>query len=303
MAAIRASGGRCGARSCRPAGAQLLLSARCSVRCSASPAAGFGEATLAGAGAATARQPHLPPALRAPSKPVGPPASVVYGQSVLQKVLGPKPLEVELLDLSPLDAQKLLTARVKAARTLRDFAEILAAGGVLVDSICLSALLVRMPKAALGLRTAGSGVDAATERRELLAALMPQVLSLLRLRLREFDAQGLVSAMVGLAKLTTDVPVQVDSSFRLILAYLQPRLGSLGPRALSNLVWACATAGVQPCGSWLSALYASVERQVDAFTSQDLANTLWGLVGAWPLGAGRVGRAACAWWRLHAMVP
>ena len=40
-----------------------------------------------------------------------------------------------------------------------------------------------------------------------------------------------------------------------------------------------ATAGVQPCGSWLSRYYAAVERQLEegAWGGGDLANLLWGL--------------------------
>ena len=38
-----------------------------------------------------------------------------------------------------------------------------------------------------------------------------------------------------------------------------------------------ATAGVQPCGSWLSGYYSALERQLDVFGGPDLANLLWGL--------------------------
>ncbi|KAG2429018.1 hypothetical protein HXX76_011260 [Chlamydomonas incerta] len=215
----------------------------------------------------------------------------------------PLPLDVELQGLSPLEAQKRLTGRVKAARSLADFAAVINAGGRLVDAICLVAILSGLPRAvqraALPVLTSSSSAAGASrgssssssasgaagaqlqlpepEAREL-AALAAGVVALVRLRLREFDLNGLVTVTVGLAKLGGYVPVEAGV-FRTILTHLEPRLPGLGTKALANLMWALATAGVQPCGSWLSRYYAAVERQLEegAWGGGDLANLLWGL--------------------------
>ncbi|KAG2449920.1 hypothetical protein HYH02_000025 [Chlamydomonas schloesseri] len=236
----------------------------------------------------------------------------VTAASPLPAAPPPLPLELELQGLSPLEAQKRLTGRVKAARSLADFAAVINAGGRLVDAICLVAILSGLPRAvqraALPVLTthssssgAGAGGGAARaggaggsgsggasgagvqlqlpeqEAREL-AALAAGVVGLVRLRLREFDLNGLVTVTVGLAKLGGYVPVEAGV-FRTILTHLEPRLPGLGTKALANLMWALATAGVQPCGSWLSRYYAAVERQLEegAWGGGDLANLLWGL--------------------------
>ncbi len=53
----------------------------------------------------------------------------------------------------------------------------------------------------------------------------------------------------------------------------------LHPPSLPACAPQLATAGVQPCGSWLSRYYAAVERQLEegAWGGGDLANLLWGL--------------------------
>ncbi|PNW82928.1 hypothetical protein CHLRE_06g300050v5 [Chlamydomonas reinhardtii] len=228
----------------------------------------------------------------------------VTSASPLPAAPQPTPLDVELQGLSPLEAQKRLTGRVKAARSLADFAAVIHAGGRLVDAICLVAILSGLPRAVQRaalpvLTTSGtsssgssasrggsgaSGAGASTqlqlpeqEAREL-AALAGGVVALVRLRLREFDLNGLVTVTVGLAKLGGYVAVEA-AVFRTILTHLEPRLPGLGTKALANLMWALATAGVQPCGSWLSRYYAAVERQLEegAWGGGDLANLLWGL--------------------------
>ncbi|GIL51015.1 hypothetical protein Vafri_6971 [Volvox africanus] len=113
------------------------------------------------------------------------------------------------------------------------------------------------------------------ETREL-AGLVSGLGALVRVRLREFDSNGLVTVTVGLAKLSSYVPVE-PAVFRTILTHLEPRLPGLATKALANLMWALATAGVQPCGSWLSGFYTSLERQLESFSGSDLANLMWGL--------------------------
>lgn len=148
----------------------------------------------------------------------------VTSASPLPAAPQPTPLDVELQGLSPLEAQKRLTGRVKAARSLADFAAVIHAGGRLVDAICLVAILSGLPRAVQRaalpvLTTSGtsssgssasrggsgaSGAGASTqlqlpeqEAREL-AALAGGVVALVRLRLREFDLNGLVTVTVGL---------------------------------------------------------------------------------------------------------
>ncbi|KXZ49175.1 hypothetical protein GPECTOR_22g765 [Gonium pectorale] len=213
----------------------------------------------------------------------------------------PVPLELELSGLSPLEAQKRLTGRVKAARSLSDFAAIIAAGGRLIDAICLVAILSGLPRAVQ--RTAlpviantpapapaagagsGSSNAAVAQKQQLqlseqdareLSGLVTGVVGLVRIRLREFDSNGLVTVAVGLAKLSCHVPVE-PGVFRALLSAVEPRLQGLGTKALANLMWALATAGVQPCGSWLSGYYSALERQLESFSGPDLANTMWGL--------------------------
>ncbi|GLC36924.1 hypothetical protein PLESTM_000519000 [Pleodorina starrii] len=248
------------------------------------PTAGSGSSSSSGSGSAAVPPLPLPP---------------------------PLPLELELQGLSPLDAQKRLTGRVKAARTLQDFAAIISAGGRLIDAICLVAILSGLPRAVqraalpvvvtappppaaaaaaapagaaggggpMG-QLRGGGSSSALQLSEQdgreLAALVAGVVALVRIRLREFDSNGLVTVAVGLAKLSCHVPVEA-SVFRSLLTPLEPRLQGLTPKALANLMWALATAGVQPCGSWLSRFYTSLERQLDAFSGGDLATLLWGL--------------------------
>ncbi|GLI62131.1 hypothetical protein VaNZ11_004694 [Volvox africanus] len=246
------------------------------------------------------------------------PSSSSTSPTVISPAFPTVPLELELQGLSPLDAQKRLTERVKAARTLQDFAAIIAAGGRLIDSICLVAILSILPRAvqrsavpvvtmaaahpvgqaglpppagnAVGAAAAAAPVTtpaggAGTQRSTLqlsdqetreLAGLVSGVVALVRVRLREFDSNGLVTVTVGLAKLSSYVAVE-PAVFRTILTHLEPRLPGLAPKALANLMWALATAGVQPCGSWLSGFYNSLERQLESFSGSDLANLMWGL--------------------------
>ncbi|GFR52127.1 hypothetical protein Agub_g14642, partial [Astrephomene gubernaculifera] len=97
----------------------------------------------------------------------------------------------------------------------------------------------------------------------LLSGVVGGVVALVGQRAGELDAGGLVTAAVGLAKLHCHVRVD-PGVFRSLLGQLGPgRLAGLGGKALANLMWALATAGVQPCGSWLSGFYTAVERRLD----------------------------------------
>ncbi|KAG2495205.1 hypothetical protein HYH03_006811 [Edaphochlamys debaryana] len=238
------------------------------------------------------RSPGIPSSLSALEKITsltGGPAVAVPAPAV--------PLEQELQGLSPLEAQKRLTGRVKTARTLQDFGAVVNAGGRLIDAICLVAILSGLPRsvqrAAVPVlvpsspsppSTSGASI-AGTARSQMqlseadtaeLGSLVARLLELVSLRLREFDSLGLVTVAVGLAKLSAYTPVPA-SAFRSLLAAVEPRLPGLGTKALANLMWALASAGVQPCGAWLSHFYAAVERQVDSFSGGDLANLMWGL--------------------------
>lgn len=144
-------------------------------------------------------------------------------------------LELELQNLSPLDAQKCLTGQVKAARTLNDFSLIISAGGRLIDAICLVAILSGLPRAvqraillvvvptasqpqyptasATVSPAGGTGPAAPSQQPQQhpraalqlseedskeLAALVAGLVALVCIRLREFDSNGLITVTVGL---------------------------------------------------------------------------------------------------------
>jgi len=51
--------------------------------------------------------------------------------------------------------------------------------------------------------------------------------------------------------------------------------GEFKPKEVANTLWAYATLGIQPGGSFLGQLEEQVERLAHEFNSQDVANTLW----------------------------
>ncbi len=231
------------------------------------------------------RLPRPPQVLNPSASGASPvPAPLVFPTTPSSLPSAPHSLEAELQGLSPLDAQKCLTGRIKSARTLHDFSQVVAAGGRLVDSICLVAILAGLPRAVqratLPVATPGgpgaSRAQLSTQDAAELSSLVSSLESLVRIRLREFDSNGLVTVAVGFAKLSTHVAVG-PAVFRTLLSAVEPRLGGLATKALANLLWAVGTAGVQPCGSWLSGYYGAVERQLEAFSGGDLANLMWGL--------------------------
>jgi len=178
---------------------------------------------------------------------------------------------------------KRLTGRVKAAKSWREVVDVMESAQKMpaeqLDDVFVSAVLSTLPKL---IRRADRKLTDA-EKASVTSAVQALVRSQLQPRLAagELDAQGVVTAAVGLAKLSDcDMyPSQPDLSQLLqqLAAHSvgHMRAGRMSGQGLSNFAWALAACGVRPPSSWLSEFYARVEEQMGSLNGQDIANIFW----------------------------
>ncbi|KAG1681554.1 hypothetical protein FOA52_014062 [Chlamydomonas sp. UWO 241] len=229
---------------------------------------------------------------------------------------------MELFGPSPHDCRRL-TARLKAAKSWRDLAALLpsaAAEWAGVDTICLSAGFVALARVAPRERVSGGGRsgDGGAAGADV-AAVLRTLVALARPRLAEFDAQGLVSTAVSIAKLQEycgpeyDAPSvapapsiastsgsSASSSGSASAAQASPQqqqqqpppLGSsshpgVSARCASAVAAGSAGFGGQGPLSLLPPLLACSTYVMGSFSPQALANLVWALatVGLHPSGA------------------
>jgi len=226
-------------------------------------------------------------------------------------------IDIEVFGPSPHDCRRL-TARLKQAPSWLELRDLLPkltsdAQWASVDTICLTAALSALARcavratttkptaAALLSSTPAASVSLPTPPPTLFSSSQPSaalnraasadaanraeisdaasvLLSFSWQRLSEFDAQGLVTVAVSVAKLRVaglsdswvsvalpaGAPPQSEAKgadeeqraltrlYSDLLHHSSYVLHRFTPQALANLVWALATVGHQPCGRWLT---------------------------------------------------
>ena len=223
-------------------------------------------------------------------------------------------IDMEMFGPSPHDCRRL-TARLKQAPSWLELRDLLPkasssdAKWSSVDTICLTAALSALARCAARTTTTKPLLTVAAASSSMPLPQLPPAATLSRAafadaanraeiseaasallafswqRLSEFDAQGIVTVAVSVAKLRaaglsdswvsvalpdtlfTGFPGTFDKEQQAVTILYTQLLHHSGyvlhrftPQALANLVWALATVGHQPCGRWLTEwVHASVE--------------------------------------------
>lgn len=159
-----------------------------------------------------------------------------------------------------------LTARIKGCSRWEDLQTLASNHIASFDCICLSTALAQLGKLVKRRKlTEGEQQQLDNLAKELVEASLQLI--------EGFDAQGLVSVMVGLAKLDYDDAEVFDQ----LVSASKSRLHQFNPQALSLMLWALARAGYVPEERWLKAYYAEVSGKLDLYIGQDVSNTCWGI--------------------------
>jgi len=175
------------------------------------------------------------------------------------------------------DAKRCST-RVKACRSWYELRTELAAverAGVMNPKL-LAIIFSCMPKILQGRSSEQERAEVAAAAAALAETHLDQLMDCM-------DGQGLVNVAVGLAKLGHTQPQVFHKLASSSVQHI--RAGHMSAQGLSNLLWALATAGVRPAGSWLSELWVQLEEhmqeeqlgslQPGELSLQDLANVSW----------------------------
>ena len=103
---------------------------------------------------------------------------------------------------------------------------------------------------------------------QFVTALLPSAFA----RAGSFDSQGLSNIATGLAAL----PPNADATHRLLLI-MRSRLAEFTPQEVANTLSAFARLGAQldACDGFAASAAAAVERSLDTFSTQQLANAAW----------------------------
>jgi hypothetical protein len=217
--------------------------------------------------------------------------------------------ELELYELAPKEYSKQLTARIRSCRTWQDLQPLLAACSRCGDPINLSSGFSTLSRLQ---RT--KKLESA--QRAAVHAALAQLIQRARGMMFDFDAQvccgpapgrgvrlaqtcasaapptpgpdpltpgprplpsrlpqGLASMATALARLEL-----MDEAFvQELMQHSLRKMFEFEPQALANFIWALASMDEQPYAVWLETFFDEVYIKLDQFSSQDVAQTLWGL--------------------------
>ena len=156
-----------------------------------------------------------------------------------------------------------ITRKITECQDLGDLGRVVAAHGVAFNYIHVPAALTSFQRLVRGsIRPEGPA-----------AALMAQLVTMLRQKTPELGAQGVSNSLNALAKLERDDDPGLVSA---LITRGHAELRTFTEQALANTIWAMATLGHQD-PAFTTALLVEARNKLPTFNEQNLANTIWAM--------------------------